>query len=115
MGDFGIGFSRQLTRGNEAWPDLLGSLRYQSDTGTSPFDIDPEESIATGTGFDSLNLAITGVKVVDPVVYFGSVTYTRNFGTDEMLGRYDPGDSTGISLGMAIAPVSSSHSRDCAR
>ena len=103
FGDVDIGFSRQITNGNVVWPDLLASLRYKTTTGDDPFRVDPEQVIATGAGFDSVNLALTGVKVVDPVVYFGSVSYSRNFEIDAPFGRYDPGDSTGFSLGMALA------------
>ena len=103
LGDIDVGFSRQLTVGNAVWPDLLGSLRYKSTTGDDPFRIDPDETIATGSGFDSLSIALTGVKVVDPVVYFGSVSYSRNFAVDAPFGRYDPGDTAGFSLGMALA------------
>jgi hypothetical protein len=103
LGDIDIGWSRQITRNSSVWPDLLGSVRYKSRTGSNPFRTDPDIEIATGAGFDSLNLAFTGVKVVDPVVYFGSLSYSRNLARDIGVGRYDPGDSLGFSLGMAIA------------
>lgn len=103
FGDFEIGYSRQITSGNAVWPDFLASLRYKSSTGSKPLDLDPDLEIATGTGFHSLNLAFTGVKVVDPVVYFGSVSYSRNLPDHETIGYYDPGDSAGFSLGMAVA------------
>ena len=102
-GDITLGFSRQVTQDNALWPDLLANLSYKTRTGTSPFDIDSDSAIATGTGYDSLSLGLTGVKVLDPVVYFGSLSYGRNFAASEAIGRYDPGDSFGFSLGMAIA------------
>jgi hypothetical protein len=103
MGDIDIGFSRQLVRSQGVWPDLLASLRWKTTSGTSPFDIDPATMLATGAGYDSLNLALTGVKVVDPVVYFASLNYSRNYSRTELIGHFDPGDSVGFSLGMAIA------------
>jgi len=103
FGDIEIGFSHQLYRSESLWPDLLGSVRWKGTSGTSPFDLDPEQSLATGTGYDSISLALTAVKVVDPVVYFGSLTYARNYKRTELIGQFDPGDSIGISLGMAIA------------
>lgn len=105
LGDVTLGYSRQLTRSNGRWPDFLASLRWKTTTGTGPFDLlDGEDAVtALGTGYDSLNLSVTGIKVVDPVVYFGSVNYSINYARDEEIGRYDPGDSIGLSLGMAVA------------
>ncbi len=103
LGDIDFGFSRQLLRSKGLWPDLLASLRWKTTSGTSPFDIDPETALPTGTGYDALNLAVTAVKVVDPVVYFGSLSYSRNYSRNELIGHFDPGDTLGFSLGMAIA------------
>lgn len=102
-GDVEIGLSHQFFRSQGSWPDLLASLRWKTTSGEGPFDIDPDRAVATGTGYDSLNLTATAVKVVDPVVYFGSVNHSWNLSTKESIGKYDPGDSYGFSLGMAIA------------
>lgn len=103
LGDAELSFSKELWRSRGRWPDLLGSLRWKSTSGTSPFGIDTDTQLATGTGYDSVSLALTGVKVVDPVVYFGSVSYGYNQARTEAFGRYDPGDTVGFSLGMAVA------------
>jgi hypothetical protein len=103
FGDMEIGFSREFARSQGPRPDFLWSLRWKAASEHGPFDIDPETELALGTGYHSLNAAFTGVKVVDPIVYFGSLSYSRNFARDETVGRFDPGDSAGISLGMAIA------------
>ena len=41
--------------------------------------------------------------MVDPVVYFLGFNYGFNLPTSESIGRYNPGDSYGLNLGMAIA------------
>lgn len=103
LGDVTIGLSRQLTRSEGIWPDFLGNLRWKTRTGDGPFDVSDDTALATGTGYDSVSASLTGVKVVDPVVYFGSVSYSYNDGREEEIGRFDPGDSVGFSLGMALA------------
>lgn len=103
LGDITIGVSRQLTHSDGVWPDFLGNLRWKTRTGDGPFDVSDDTALATGTGYDSVTASLTGVKVVDPVVYFGSASYSYNVARDEEIGRFDPGDSVGFSLGMALA------------
>lgn len=103
LGDVTIGLSRQFLRGAGPWPDLLGSVRWKTTSGRSPFEVSDNNPVALGSGYDSVNFGVTGVKVIDPVVYFGSVNYSANLATSEEIGRFDPGNSIGFSLGMAIA------------
>ncbi len=102
FGDIELAFSHQFYKSWGEWPDLLTTLRWKSDTGDSPFTSD-RGNIFLGTGYHSLNLSFAAVKVIDPVVYFGGINYSFNLATTESIGRYDPGDSYGFNLGMAIA------------
>ncbi|MDZ7670106.1 MAG: hypothetical protein U5Q16_12035 [Gammaproteobacteria bacterium] len=103
LGDVTIGLSHQFLRGAGPWPDLLGSVRWKTTSGRSPFEVSDNNPVALGSGYDSVNFGITGVKVIDPVVYFGAVNYSANLATSEDIGRFNPGNSIGFSLGMAIA------------
>ncbi len=103
FGDITFGISRQLARSGAWRPDLLASLRWKSTTGRDPFDAMERGVPAIGTGYDSLNLGLTAVHVLDPIVYFGSVSYSRNFAYREDIGRINPGNAFGASLGMAVA------------
>lgn len=102
VGDFELSFSKQLHRSRGEWPDLLTSVRWKFATGDSPFRV-TEPGTYTGSGYESLGLSLSAVKVVDPVVYFGGLDYTRNYATSEEIGYFEPGDSWGFSMGMAIA------------
>ncbi len=102
LGDIEVGLSTQLYQGRGRWPDVEASLRYKSDSGKNPFEaIDGD--IFVGTGYDSFNVLLTAVKVNDPVVYFGGVDYTWNQKSTQSIGQFDPGDSWGFNLGMALA------------
>ena len=52
-----------------------------------------------GSGYHSANFRLTGVKVIDPIVYFGGATYTYNLSTQEDIGKFEPGQSFGFDLG----------------
>jgi hypothetical protein len=102
VGDIEIGLSTQLYQGQGRWPDVEASLRYKFDSGKNPFDAE-DGDIFVGTGYDSFNVLLTAVKVNDPVVYFGGIDYTLNQKSTQSIGRFDPGDSWGFNLGMALA------------
>ena len=102
-GDISIGLSHQLIYGQGGSPDILGSLRWKTTSGRGPFDTTPGQPVALGSGYNTLSLAFTAAKVVDPVVYFGGINYGWSLATNESAGRLNPGDSIGLSLGTAIA------------
>ena len=102
LGDVEVVLSHQLYRSHGEWPDLLASAGWKFDSGRSPFHA-KENQIFVGTGYHSLNLSVTGVKVIDPVVYFVGGSYTYNLPTHERIGTFEPGYSLGFNLGMAIA------------
>jgi hypothetical protein len=60
--------------------------------------------MATGTGFNDLQLSLTAVKVRDPVVLFSNFNYTfRLPHTKPDIGKVDLGDIFGLQLGLAVA------------
>jgi hypothetical protein len=102
LGDIELTFAHQLYKSTGKWPDVVANLRWKSITGDSPFSA-AEGDIFVGSGFHATNLSINAVKVIDPVVYFAGLAYTHNNSTVEEIGKFDPGDSWGLNLGIAIA------------
>jgi hypothetical protein len=88
---------------------LFGSL--STATGASPYDIDLNNNLAMGKGFYSLSGGVSVSKVIDPVVLFASGSYGYGLpltDVDQLRGsriltRVDPGDSIGLSFGMAYS------------
>ena len=80
-------------------------------TGDSPYEINVNSEVSSGSGFYSLGGGVSMSKVVDPVVLYGSLGYTMAFdvsGLNQPRGRSDlkevqPGDSINFSLGLAYA------------
>ncbi len=102
FGDLELGLSKQLLRSRKWVPDLLGSLRWKTTTGSDPFETGSDD-LVFGTGFHGLTASFTAVQVRDPVVFFSSLSYYANFEDEKSVGEVDPGDGFGLQLGMAMA------------
>lgn len=83
-------------------------------TGDSPYDVNPDKDLSTGSGFYSLGFGTNVSYVLDPVVLFGSLGYSFNMPVTGIsqhtsltggreLKRVDPGDSINGSMGFAYA------------
>ncbi|PLW81871.1 hypothetical protein CWI75_14110 [Kineobactrum sediminis] len=116
FGDTELAARYQLNDGVDGWPIFIGSLTASLPTGSSPFDVDFVQStpgalfpteLHTGSGYLSLQPAVSVLYPTDPAVFFGSLSYSWNKDTDEEIAgarqNVDPGDSLGIGFGMGFA------------
>ncbi|KVT54099.1 hypothetical protein [Burkholderia ubonensis] len=125
LGDVNFGLYYQFVKEHGSVPDIVGSLRVKSPTGTSPFGIkllqsDPNNTslvapskLPTGTGFWSITAGVSVLKTYDPVVLFGSVSYTYNVARSfsdisSVVGQTQPakvklGDIVQFGGGVALA------------
>ncbi|WP_239467054.1 acetate kinase [Rhodoferax koreensis] len=129
IGDIEFAARYQLNQPQPDNPYYIGSLRYKTRTGKSPFDVVTDcqtrcvgnttgtglpLDLPTGSGFNSLQAGLTWLFPSDPAVFFGGVSYTRNFqrsnvsrlvlnGERESLGSVKPGDALGLNFGMGLA------------
>lgn len=103
LGDVELGISHQLVRGGGWVPDLLASFRWKTTTGDDPFDVEDPRQLSLGSGFDSYSASMTAVRVADPVVFFGGISYTYNDAVNAEVGRFNSGNTLGGQLGLAIA------------
>lgn len=71
-------------------PDVVLSVNAKSRTG--------DEDRGLGTGNWNVGGAITLVKTIDPVVFFGGLGYTATLESE----GFDPGDQIPYSLGMGV-------------
>lgn len=112
VGDISLSLQFQPIKSGEG---LLATILYASATipsGRSPYDIDPETEMSTGSGYYSYSAGINLSKPIDPVVAFGSISYTYTKDVNSVsqpqtggaiLEKVDPGDGFNASLGMAYA------------
>jgi hypothetical protein len=116
LGDIAAGFSYQFATEHGSVPDLLWSFHYKSNTGTNSYDLQSADT-SLGTGFNGLTGSITAAKTNDPIVFFGSMNYTKNLPAHHtipvsdpsdpsettMVGYLRPGDAFGFQLGSVLA------------
>jgi len=129
LGDIEFAARYQLNQPQGNAPFLIGSLRFKTRTGKDPFEVVTDcvtrcvgnttgtglpLKLPTGSGFYSLQPAITWLFPSDPAVFFGGISYTHNFGRSnlsrqvldgqqEFIGSVKPGNAWGINFGMGLA------------
>ena len=102
LGDIEVALSHQFLREGPWWPDVLGEVRWKTDTGQDSFEVGAD-GMATGTGFNAISGAVTAVKSYDPLVFFGKVGYLANLPAKKQGLDIDPGDSILLSLGTVLS------------
>lgn len=116
LGDIQAGLSRQMSVEHGRIPDTLASFHFKSVTGTDSYDLQSSET-SLGTGFNSLQGTLTAAKSSDPVVFFGSLSYTKSLPAHHTipvsdpaapditsrLAYFRPGDALGFQLGSILA------------
>ena len=129
LGDIEVAARYQLNQPQGNSPFMIGSLRFKSRTGKDPFEVVTDcvtrcvgnttgtglpMDLPTGSGFYSVQTALTWLFPSDPAVFFGSLSYTHNFkrnnvsrlvrdGEQEFIGSVKPGDVLGMNFGMGLA------------
>jgi hypothetical protein len=97
-GDLELGLTKQLLVADRGRLGVLGSLNWKSVTGHHELG-----RLSAGSGFPLLQAALTAVKREDPLVFFGTASYTRIFERDRSGADVDPGDAIGIKAGTLLA------------
>ena len=112
LGDISLGLQVQPFKAGGNFPTTIVGAAVTFPTGSSPYKIDPNNSLASGAGLYSINGGVTLSKVIDPLVAFGSLSYTysfeqsgmtQKFGATDVLTKVDPGSSIGLTLGFGYA------------
>jgi hypothetical protein len=59
--------------------------------------------LSPGSGFPQLQAALTAVRREDPLVFFGTASYSRVFKRERSGSDVDPGDAIGLKGGTLLA------------
>jgi hypothetical protein len=95
-GDIELGLSKQLATARRG--GVLASLIWKSTTGEhEPGRLSP------GSGFPSLQAALTAVTREDPLVFFVSPSYTYVFTRERSGVDVNPGNAIGLKAGTLLA------------
>ncbi|MFL6675114.1 MAG: transporter [Massilia sp.] len=111
VGDVGVGVRWQPfeVKQDETSFTVTGGVRAA--TGTSPFKVDAAKGLATGSGFNTVNLGVNMTRIVDPVALFGSLNLGYSLPARHLsqqlagavLKEVKPGPSVGFGMGFAFA------------
>ena len=114
-GDIEISARYQVNEVAPGKPIFVANARYKPSTGLGPYDVGYDafgvaEELSTGSGFAAVEGGVTMLYPTDPAVIFASLSYLHNMPKDVdkmigdvMIGRVEPGDSIGASLGFGLS------------
>jgi hypothetical protein len=102
IGDLSLTLSHQLLAERPFVPGLIGGFAYQAATGKNTI-FESATPVALGTGFDAVQAFLTAVKRVDPLVFFGTYTFSHNIADEKAGVEVDPGNSHSLRFGTILA------------
>lgn len=111
LGDIGLGVRWQPIPLKRGLPTTTLFAGLSTASGDSPYKLNLSQDLSTGKGYYSLSAGVSVSKVTDPIVLFGSASFstnTRISGLDQnrggrVLTTVEPGDSIGFAMGLAYA------------
>jgi hypothetical protein len=99
IGDVSATVWKSLFTEEGSRPSLVASLRYAAPTGDDIGDDD----VPLGTGFHRVTARLSTVKTIDPIAFFGDLSYTHYI-DDTISGLdVDRSDRIGFGLGASLA------------
>ena len=103
LGDISLALSHQLCKAHTLWPDSVLALSWKSTSGQDPYRLSSVDELTLGTGFETWALSLTSMTTSDPVVLFAGLSASLTPSKNKAVGKVDPGESLGASLGLALA------------
>jgi len=111
VGDVSLGVRWQPFKSGGEWPTTILSGNITTNSGQSPYSINVDDELSTGSGLWSFSAGASLSKTIDPVVAFGSLSYSHSLearGLNQhhdtlVLNKVKPGDSIGFSMGIGYA------------
>jgi hypothetical protein len=111
IGDISISTQWQPLKAGGNLPAPILSFSYSLPTGRSPYEINPEIELSTGSGTSSYDVGLSLSKSFDPIMAFGGISYGKSFevtGLDNKrygatLDSVDPGQYIGARMGLGYA------------
>ncbi|MFZ3057146.1 MAG: transporter [Smithella sp.] len=113
FGDISLGVQWQPIKAGGIYPTTILSAGVTFPTGSSPYEIDPSNSLSTGNGYYSFSGGVSLSKTLDPLVAFGNLTYSYGLEQDGLsqywksvnatLTKVDPGSAIGFAIGFGYA------------
>lgn len=112
FGDISLGVTWQPFKAGGSIPTTIFSLGASIPTGTSPYRIDLQNNLATGSGHYAVSGGVSLSKVIDPLVTYGNLSYSYGFpetglsqywNVNDTLTKVEPGGTIGLAFGFGYA------------
>ncbi len=112
IGDISAGFTFQPFKSKAGEVRTILGLSAVMPTGRSPYKVNPETELSTGSGIYAFGLTASFSKQIDPVVAFWNVGYTYRMDATDLdyrvfeeliLDEVETGDSISVGAGLAYA------------
>ena len=111
LGDISFSLQWQPVKAGGGKPSVVCFATFGTKTGTSPYEVNPEDEFSTGSGHNSIGAGVSISKAMDPLVPFGTVGYTKGFDEAGLsykfeeftLKKVEPGDAISLSMGIGYA------------
>lgn len=116
FGDISLGVTWQPFKAGGLIPTTIFSMGASIPTGTSPYRIDLQNNLATGSGHYAVSGGVSLSKVIDPLVTFGNLSYSYGFPETglsqywnetqtetQTLTKVEPGGTIGLAFGFGYA------------
>ncbi|MDO8416762.1 MAG: hypothetical protein Q7S87_11200 [Agitococcus sp.] len=111
LGDVSFGLRWQPIPIKRGLPSTTLFTSLSTATGDSPYEINSAKDLATGKGYYSLSAGLSMSKVTDPIVLFGSTSFSiankisglNQARSDRALTSVSPGNTLGFSFGFAYS------------
>jgi outer membrane putative beta-barrel porin/alpha-amylase len=108
IGDIEVELAHQLVREGHGLPGITAAVAWRIPTGRDVFHA-ASANVATGSGTHQISGRLTAFKSLDPIVAYGSLSYSYTFSRKEDFGRVNPGNAIDLTLGalLAVSPDTS--------
>lgn len=111
LGDISVGLRWQPIPLKRGLPTTTLFTTLSTATGDSPYEINATNDLSTGKGYYSVSTGISMSKVTDPLVIYGSTSFSfsnKVSGLNQARGNraitsVSPGNSLGLSVGFAYS------------
>lgn len=111
LGDIGLSARFQPWEVQRGKPSFTVTGGVHLPTGRSPYKVDVNQAVATGSGVGSFTGGVSLNHIVDPVALFGSINYTYSLSAKHLsqqrngstLKKVEPGSSLAFGFGFAYA------------
>lgn len=99
VGDASVAVWKEIWAQDGTWPSLVANLRYTAPTGEDFTETD----VSLGGGFHRLRGSLSMSKSIDPVAFFGGLSYTHTFEHTVEGADLRYGGALGANVGASLA------------